>query len=96
MWVRRIGLAVTGMGFLTLIGMAVWQAVTWLPQVTDGEPTYFIQRYLFTVITLVDVPILPMTLAGLAMLIASRFKTSDRCESMSQGQAESLTPQTVS
>lgn len=76
-WLRRGGLAVTSVGLLTLAGMAIWQAVTWLPQVPDGQPTYFVQRYLFTVITLVDVPIMPFTLAGLAMLVGSKLRRSE-------------------
>jgi hypothetical protein len=73
-WLRRVGLAVTSVGLLALVAIAVWQAVTWLPQVTEGQPTYFVQRYLFKVITLVDVPVIPITLAGLAVLVGVKLK----------------------
>ncbi len=73
-WLRRVGLAVTSVGLLTLVAIAVWQAVTWLPQVSEGRLTYFVQRYLFKVITLVDVPVMPITLAGLAALAGVKLK----------------------
>ncbi len=74
MWLRRVGLAVTSVGLLALVAIAVWQAVTWLPQVPEGQLAYFVQRYLFKVITLVDVPVIPITLAGLAALIGVKLK----------------------
>jgi hypothetical protein len=73
-WLWRIGLAVTSVGLLALVAIAVWQAVTWLPQVSEGQPTYFVQRYFFKVITLVDVPVIPTTLAGLAVLVGVKLK----------------------
>ncbi len=73
-WLWRIGLAVTGVGLLALVAIAIWQALTWLPQVSEGQPTYFVQRYLFMVITLVDVPVIPITLAGLAALVGAKLK----------------------
>ena len=73
-WLRRVRLAVTSIGLLALVAIAVWQAVTWLPQVPAGQPAYFVQRYLFKVITLVDVPVIPITLAGLVALVGVKLK----------------------
>ncbi len=63
---QRVGLVLTAAGLLGLAGIAVWQTVDWLPRVSDSYQRYFAARYLFVVATLVDVPIVQLTLAGIA------------------------------
>ena len=48
--------------------------MTWLPKMLPGEPTYMVQRYLFSVVTMTDVPTIPVTLSGIALLFSWRFK----------------------
>ena len=46
-WLRRIGLVLFGAGMLGLTSVGVWEAVTWLPKVAEGQPSYFFWRCLF-------------------------------------------------
>ncbi len=71
---RRIGLAAVSGGVPAIVSVGIWQAVTWLPQIQKGQPSYFVQRYLFTIITMVDVPIIPVTLAGVAAVVGAKVK----------------------
>ncbi|MBP86469.1 MAG: hypothetical protein CMJ64_07115 [Planctomycetaceae bacterium] len=52
--------------------------MTWLPKISSGEPTYMVQRYLFSVATMTDVPTIPVTLSGLVLLISWRAKSCRR------------------
>lgn len=70
----RMGIAASGAGLLALIAIAVYQAVTWLPLVGEGAATYFVRRCLFVAVTLTDVPIIPVTLAGLGLLAGAVVK----------------------
>ncbi len=71
---RNLGLALFSAGLLFLVGVAVWEVATWLPKISPGEPTYVIRRYLFSVVTMTDVPTIPVTFSGLALLISWRLK----------------------
>ncbi|MBI2477933.1 MAG: hypothetical protein HYV60_04595, partial [Planctomycetia bacterium] len=68
------GLVLLASGTATLVGIATWEAVTWLPLVRGDQQTYFVQRFLFSVITMTDLPVIPVTLAGIAMCLSARIK----------------------
>ncbi len=64
---KLFGAGLTAVGILALIGIGIYEAATWTPPYSGGEQSYFIQRYLSSVATLTDIPVVPVTLAGLAM-----------------------------
>ncbi len=68
---KFVGLRLTAVGLLPLVGIGIYEAVTWLPNISVGEPTYFIQRCLFAVVTLTDVPVIPVTLSGIVMVLGA-------------------------
>ncbi len=72
---RIAGRVLLGLGILLLTGVGTWEVMTWLPRISPGEPTYFFHRYAFAVVTMTDLPIFPLLLAGIVMLAASRVKT---------------------
>lgn len=67
----KLGATLMLAGAAGLIGVAVWECVHWLPQVTDWQRKYLVQRYLFSVATWIDVPIVPIFLAGVACAITA-------------------------
>ena len=72
---RRIGLGLLSGGVFGLFAVAAWQALVWLPAVQGWPRNYFFERYLFTLATLVEAPIVQTALAGAALwLIATRRK----------------------
>jgi len=66
---RYLTILITTAAVAGLLGILAWEAATWLPKVRAGQPSYFWQRYLFRVATLVDVPILPTLVVGLVLSI---------------------------
>ncbi len=65
-WQRRVAnlcllIAATG-----LLGVAAHQALHWWPHATQGSRPYVVQRFLFSVASLVDVPLVPLALFGIA------------------------------
>ncbi len=66
---RTLGVAVTVVGVLTLIGIGLWETVA-----LSGHRSYLVQRFLFSVVTLTDVPVMPVTLAGIALCLGARAK----------------------
>jgi len=66
------------LGLIALTGIAIWQAIDWMPRFQPGQPTFFVQRYAFVVATLIDIPIVPATLAGLALGIGAWRKSRQR------------------
>jgi hypothetical protein len=67
---RRLGYLLTTIGFCSLIVVAIWQSVTWLPAASEWQREYFLQRYLFSIGTLIDVPMVQALLAGLFFIHA--------------------------
>lgn len=64
-WLRRAGLVTMFAGLAGLAGVAVWEAFHWLPLVSQAEQQFLVARYLFAVATLVDIPIVQLTLVGI-------------------------------
>ena len=65
---RRVGLSLIVGGICAFVGLAIWEMATMI----DAVRPYAVARYFFLLATLVDLPIVPITLAGLACWIASR------------------------
>ena len=63
----KVGIMLASLGLLTLIGFGVWEATHWLQQVSEFQKQYFLQRWMFVVGTLVDVPIVETALSGVAL-----------------------------
>ncbi len=59
----------TVVGVLTLIGIGLWETVA-----LSGHRSYLVQRFLFSVVTLTDVPVIPVTLAGIALCLGASAK----------------------
>ncbi len=62
---RGVSIALTAVGALALLVIGVQDMLSWLPTVAQSIERYSIQRYLFRVITLVDLPVVPLLLAGI-------------------------------
>jgi hypothetical protein len=65
--VWRIGAALVTLASVELVGVGVWQALTWWPAVDNSLHRFAGQRYLFVLATLVDVPVLETLLAGVTL-----------------------------
>ena len=89
--VRLLGSLLVVLGLAGLVSVGIWEAVTWLPKVGEWGRPYFLQRYLFSVVTLVDFPILQVLLVGAGLWLAEgrRSAWSARLTSTNGG---SLTP----
>lgn len=69
---RLAGSLLLVVGLLGLLGVGVYEAVTWLPEVYAGIRRYFFHRWLLSIVMLADVPLIQFTLAGLAFKITVR------------------------
>ena len=68
--VRLLATLCAALGLAGLVAIGVWEATTWLPKVSEWERPYFGQRFLFSVVTLVDFPILEVLLVGGGLWLA--------------------------
>jgi len=71
---RKAGLILLACGILGLAGIAVWEGTHWWPRASEFHRHYIVQRYLFVVVTLVDVPVVEITIAGLTCFGAARLR----------------------
>jgi len=87
---RRFGWIVSATGFLGLLIVGVWDMIPtlphWLPHIRSMPAKYIVHRYLLAVATLVDVPIVPITLAGITCLMtaSARKKGHNQIETNDQ------------
>ncbi len=72
--VWRIGAGLVSLAGIGLVAIAVWQAVAWWPQVDKSAHGYVVQRYLFVLATLVDVPVLETLVAGVTLWWAGLWR----------------------
>jgi len=93
--VRQIGVALLGTGVLAMVGICIYQAVTWLPTINEGQPTYFIQRCLFTIVTATDLPTIPVTLSGLLILSFAAIKRGRKVRLAKEGDSSASAVQIV-
>jgi hypothetical protein len=70
-WLRRLGLACTMIGLTALLALAAMETVRNWPDSSNIDPWFFAARFLFSVVTLVDVPVIQVTFAGLICWLAS-------------------------
>jgi hypothetical protein len=63
----QAGAGLVSLAGLGLVSIALWQAVTWWPHVDRSLHRYVVQRYLFVLATLVDVPVLETLVAGVTL-----------------------------
>jgi hypothetical protein len=75
-WVWRLGIAMAAAGVCGLAGLAVWEAASWLPQASALQRQYLGHRYLFALVTLVDVPIMQFLAIGSGLCLASSLRTA--------------------
>jgi hypothetical protein len=66
--VRAVGLVSTSVGIATLSVIAIWEWTHWYAIASDWQRGYLVHRYLFSIVTLVDVPVIEITLLGVAGL----------------------------
>lgn len=70
----KVGVTLMSLGLLTLTGFGVWEATHWLPEVSDFQKQFFLQRWMFVVGTLVDVPIVETALCGGVLTFAGWWR----------------------
>jgi hypothetical protein len=65
--VWRLGAGLVALAFVGLAAVAVWQAGAWWTNVDKSLHRYALQRYLFVLATLTDVPVLETLVAGVTL-----------------------------
>ena len=71
---RLVSRWAVGIGIAGLIGVAVWEGVTWWPDASDHVRHYALQRYGFRLATQIDFPIVETSLAGVVGLLITKRK----------------------
>ncbi len=79
-----------------ILGIIIWQAVDWLPSVSEYHRGYFPQRCLFVISSLVDIPLVPALLSGMYLLAAWAYKKPVRKNPVSPDPSLSGASSTVS
>jgi hypothetical protein len=81
---RLVGTVLAGLGILALLGLAVYETLTWLP--ITHSLRYFPHRILFVTATTVEIPACELLLAGLFLrwsktsTVVSAVRTFDEDE----------------
>lgn len=65
--VWRLGAGLVALAGIGFVAIAVWQGATWWQSVDPSLHRYAVQRYLFVLATLTDVPILETLVAGVTL-----------------------------
>jgi hypothetical protein len=65
-----MGTLLVVLGLSGLVAVGGWEAATWLREANEWQRGYFAQRYLFSVVTFVDFPILEVLLIGAGLWLA--------------------------
>jgi hypothetical protein len=79
-FVWHLGIGLVAVGLFGLVGVAVWEATTWLPQASAWQRHYIGQRYLFALVTLVEAPIAQSLLIGAGLCLSSCTRTAASLE----------------
>jgi hypothetical protein len=72
---RWTGVALAAAGLIGVLAIFAVQSVTAYQAVSQGQPAYLIQRWLFSLATFTSVPLVPMILAGGVLMIAGKKRT---------------------
>ena len=67
-----VGRTILILGLLGLAGVAVYEAVTWLPQMSAEHRRYLPHRFCFVLATQTDVPFVQVCVAGLVCWLGAR------------------------
>lgn len=73
-WESRVGWCMMFAGLAGILGVAAHEVLYWLPAASEWQRQFLLQRWLFSVATWTDVPLLPMTLLGSVLVIRSRTR----------------------
>jgi putative copper export protein len=65
--VRRVGTLLVLAAIIGLLTIVVYQRIIWLPAASDFQRPYFWQRCGFVIATSIDLPLLQVLLAGIAL-----------------------------
>ena len=63
---RQVGLALAVLGVVGIAGVMAWAAVDWLREASGFQRQYTVQRCLFVFANLSDIPLLQVTVGGVA------------------------------
>jgi hypothetical protein len=78
MWPKRrqwwAGIALSTVGLIGVLAIVGVQCFVAYQAVSQGQPGYLIQRCLFNLATFLDVPLVPMILAGSVLLVSGGWK----------------------
>ncbi len=78
---RIVGWSIMMIGMLGVLGVGLYESMTWLPAVDDSLQHYFVRRWAFSVITLTDVPMLQtIGLGGMFILLGREQVTPEELE----------------
>ncbi len=72
-YLRFWGLLLVSLGVVSILGVGLYEALVWLPQASDWMREYYWRRWLFSVVTLTDYPILQSVLMGSILLCSIRW-----------------------
>ncbi|MEX2139447.1 MAG: hypothetical protein WD894_09310 [Pirellulales bacterium] len=75
---RRLGMMLTGFSVCVLVGILSWQAYAWWSPGSNGLRPHFIERVLFSVATLIDVPVVQTLFAGMVFWLSSLGRHRER------------------
>ena len=90
--VRLLGTLLVALGATGLVAVAGWEAATWLREANEWQRPYFVQRYLFSVVTFVDFPILEVLLVGAGLWLAESRRLPRPATTAASNGDESLAP----
>ena len=71
-WLRAVGRTILILGLLGLAGVAVYEALTWMPQMSAEHRCYLPHRFCFVLATQTDVPFVQVCVAGLVCWLGAR------------------------
>jgi len=78
----RIAILAIAGGLVVTVGVLAYEALTWLPLANRLQADFFWHRWLFVLVTTVDLPVFQTLLLGIALLLRACFgrglRTSDR------------------
>ncbi len=99
--VRLVGQALLWMGLTGFVFVGLWEVIPalphWLPLVQGLALSDYAPRFFLSVVTLVEVPIIEVTVIGLSMLAVAQSRTLATTRHVQHTQAATLnvTPQSI-